>query len=1152
MNKFLLQLSMRPDTHQTITCLCAGLSPLSELNTVNMKKTLFFLFRKTVSAVFVFLSYLLSAQDLLPARPVHPHSGGGADVLRSAAACIPVSTSPALYISNVQFLGTLNPDTNRSSGYADNGYEDNTGLAERARQVPGGVINMNVSLTGGLSTIKAWVDWDNDGVYADSEKVYDTSTLGLLAINVIYGYQVPPATLPGIYTVRVRTSDAAGFGPCDNQVKGETEDYSFEVIQDCVTKITGVSAADQCGAGPVTLSASGSVGTVSFQWYSSEYGVPIAGATGSTYTTPVLAVGSYTYYVTASNGTCESAYRTPVRVVVSPTPTIAFSLSSPDICGTGASLTVSSSGDMEEVNLLEEKFENPTDVKFIHSSEGNADPQAVWQLKSSPYIPESPPHVVKPALSSGYNGGNFAYIISDTQRNANLLNYYTLTNSLNSAGYTSLRLDFDLYYFSEEDDVSRNNLKVQYSYDGGSSWKDLKVYFTDVGVPSRFYHESFPLPPPAGTEDPAQLKFRFSLFAFGTTNEWIGDIVAIDNVRIYGNRSLSTNFSWGGDTGVLYGAGCAGAPPVGGSPSVCIKPSDSELENKTHFIITASATLSNGCTATGTITVPNSSKVWNNTADTDWADAKWKPGSAVPDAGKCVIIKKPVLIHSNTDGLAKNITVESGGKLNIYGSLKVTDWVKNMAAPADLVVESDASLVQVNEGNVINTGSITAKRNINLSGGRQQYNYIMSPVEGQNLKTIYNGIDYVLYHNEANNFFYSSSGAYIKGRGLAVKEPNKTGVPAKASSVEAVFTGYPTNGAFSYAIVNSNPSNTAKRGFNLVGNPYPSNLDLIALYGINGGSSGDISSTFYLWDNRANSQTVQMGDSYQQQAYAQFNAIDDTGILATGDAGLAGTNRPDRYVKMGQGFMMQSKVASQQLKFNNTIRSTNKGTVSFFGKEASVSRYWLNMITPNHLAAQIAVVYFEGGNNALTGDDSFSMGGADALYSIVEGEKVSINGRSSFTDSDAVPLGSTHFTAGIYTIAVQDKEGVFANGQPIYLKDKLTGILTNLSQGSYSFSATAGDSTGRFELVYRPEMVLATGGGVKEEIQVYRDGNSFIVKTQSGKITGLEVYDASGKLMSTGQPNSAQAVIDGAALAGGMYLLRINRNGEIISRKIIK
>lgn len=1125
---------------------------VSVTNAVKMKKKLFFLSGKTVLLLSVFLSYLFDAQSPLPARSDYPHSVSGVGVSKAAAACIPVSTSAALYISNVQFLGTLNPDTNRSSGYSASGYEDNTGLADRAKQVPGGVINMNVSITGPLSTIKAWVDWDKDGIYTESEKIYDTSALGLRAINVIYGYQVPPGTLPGIYTVRVRTSDAAGFGPCDDQAKGETEDYGFEVIQDCVTTITGVSAADQCGAGSVTLSASGSAGTLSYQWYSSEYGAPIAGATGSTYTTPVLGVGSYTYYVTASNGACESAYRTPVKVVVSPTPTIAFTLSSPDICGTGTSLTVSSAGDMEEVNLLEEKFENPANVKFIHSFEGHTDPEAVWQVKASPYIPETPPHVIKPALSSGYNGGNFGYIISDTQRGSNLLNHYTLSNSLNSAGYTSLKLDFDMYYFSEEDDVTRNYLKVEYSYDGGTSWKTLKTYFEDVGVPSRFHPESLSIPQAQLGEDPERLKFRFSLFAFGTTNEWIGDIVAIDNIRIYGNRSLSTNFSWGGDTGVLYGAGCAGVPPVGGSPSVCIKPSDSDLENKTHFTVTASAVLSNGCTATGTITVPNSSKIWNNPAETDWADAKWKPAPAVPDAGKCVIIKKPVLIHSATDGLAKNITVEAGGKLNVFGSLKVTDWVKNMAAPADMVVESDASLVQVNEGNAINTGSITAKRTINLSGGRQQYNYIMSPVEGQNLKTIYNGIDYVLYHNEANNFFYSSSGAYIKGRGLAVKEPNKTGVPAKVSTVDAVFTGYPTNGAFTYGIVNSNPGNTAKRGFNLIGNPYPSNLDLIALYELNGGSSGDISSTFYLWDNRANSQTVQMGDHYGQQAYAQFNAVDDAGILATGDAGLAGTNRPDRYVKMGQGFMIQSKVASQQLQFNNTVRTSNKGTVSFFGKETSVNRFWLNMITPNHLAAQIAVVYFEGGNNALAADDSFSMGGSDALYSMVEGEKVSINGRSSFTESDVVPLGSAHFISGSYTIALQHKEGVFASGQPIYLKDKMTGTMTNLSEGSYTFTASAGESTGRFELVYRPETVLATDGSVKEEIQVYRDGNSFVVKTGTQKITGLEVYDASGKLISTLQPNSTKAVVDGASLADGMYLIRINRNGEITSRKILK
>ncbi|MBU8882736.1 T9SS type A sorting domain-containing protein [Kaistella sp. DKR-2] len=36
------------------------------------------------------------------------------------------------------------------------------------------------------------------------------------------------------------------------------------------------------------------------------------------------------------------------------------------------------------------------------------------------------------------------------------------------------------------------------------------------------------------------------------------------------------------------------------------------------------------------------------------------------------------------------------------------------------------------------------------------------------------------------------------------------------------------------------------------------------------------------------------------------------------------------------------------------------------------------------------------------------------------------------------------------------------------------------------------------------------------------------------------------------RPNSVKTVIDAAALASGMYLIEINQNGEVTSRKVLK
>ncbi|OWK73515.1 hypothetical protein CBW16_08350 [Flavobacteriaceae bacterium JJC] len=1093
-----------------------------------------------------------------------------------------ITTPGDLYINSFQFVGTLNdnPSPNIS---AASGYSDFTNLVPVVKQPQGAVLNIVATALGSTGLPKsgywkAWVDYDNNGTFSAAEQVYSLTSFSTESLT--FGFVIPPTTPVGKYRFRLKLADTKTFDPCNNLTTGETEDYVFEVIADCSAKvdISTLADAQRCGTGTVTLSAKSmetGAGT-GVRWYAAANGgTPLFD--GENFTTTVNENTRTTYYVVAYNSTCgESVFRIPVTAIANEGPVVNFG-SVPSFCAatTSGQLVTAANGKRLDV-LLDEHFnsnlgafqQSPTEAGYLDRS------ATYWENRPSPYIPRATTDVpaglyegLAPALSSGYTGGNFAISNTDYNRTGKLLNRLTLKNNLDTRYFDNLKLDFDLYYFTlitaDTDPALINYFSVEYSTNG-STWINLQTIYDNQGNPNIWKKISIDLPP--SLLNITTLKIRFSSYSYGKGSPTLfkESIAAIDNVKISGIKDESSLFSWSSPhSGILYKQDCTTSLlPTDKAGTICVKPSDTQFENNVQFSITATANFSNGCPAVGTITINNDAKIYNTTVSTDWGtSANWKPDNILPDATKCVVVKKPVIISPSTDGLAKNITVEPGGTLNINGSLKVTDWMKNNTSAAAVVVESDGSLVQVNEGNTINTGSITAKRTIKLSGGRQQYNYIMSPLEGQNLKNIYNGIDYVLYHNEANNFFYNSSGAYIKGRALAVKEPNKTAVAAGTPTVTATFTGYPTNGAFTYGIVNSNTGNMAKRGFNLVGNPYPSNMDLIEFYKINGGAAGNISATFHLWDNRANSQTVQMGDGYGQQAYAIFNAVTPpvggTGILATGDVGLAGTNRPTQYIKMGQGFMTQSKVASQQLKFNNTVRTTDKGTVSFFGKgeqaaKASVDRYWLNMITPGNLAAQIAVVYFEGGNNAFTDDDSYSMGGSDALYSVVDAQKVSINGRSSFTDSDVVPLGTAHFAGGNYTLTIQDKEGIFATGQSIYLKDKQTGVLTDLSQGNYSFTANAGESAGRFEIVYKPEMVLATDGAVKEEIQVYRDGNSFVVKSLSKKINSLEVYDASGKLISTLQPNSIKAVIDAASLVNGMYLIKIHQNGEVTSRKVLK
>jgi hypothetical protein len=174
------------------------------------------------------------------------------------------------------------------------------------------------------------------------------------------------------------------------------------------------------------------------------------------------------------------------------------------------------------------------------------------------------------------------------------------------------------------------------------------------------------------------------------------------------------------------------------------------------------------------------------------------------------------------------------------------------------------------------------------------------------------------------------------------------------------------------------------------------------------------------------------------------------------------------------------------------------------------------------------------------------------FYSLAEDHQLQIEGRPNFVNTDKIVLGSNYFATGNYTIALAENEGIFANGQNIYLKDKQSGILTNLSAGSYTFAATAGASTGRFEIVYLPEAVLATDGAVKEDLIIYKDGSDFVVKAQSKKITDLEMYDISGRLLFTAKPNTTKTIIPAQMLVQGIYVLKISQGTQVTMKKVIR
>lgn len=1104
-----------------------------------------------------------------------------------------VASSPStLYINNFQFVGVLNNTPANPSTYST-GYQDFTSTPI-AQQPQNTAMNITAKTNGTTSgSWKAWVDWNRDGDFNDAgEEIY--KMVSYTTPSITFGFIIP-ATALGVYKLRIGTySRALDFTACPSYINnGEYEDYLFEAVFDCPAKVVSVNSVNEfdgarCGPGTVIISAKGNASAVNYKWYDSIYGGTYLGS-GSTFVTPSISATT-TYYVAAvSSGGCETAYRYPVEARIDPNPTVQFVTNDPPICGEdNASALVTAAGDKYQ-DVIFETFDtglgvfnnvvDPTGNSFTYSGNNISD----WLNKPSNYIPTVPPYQgTAPAFSSGYFGGNYAMINSDIARTTNILNHL-VSNNLDVSGFLNLKIEFDMYHFSIAANDTEGYVNVDYSLNGGTTWVNLTHFFADAGNPFNWQKYSYNIP--GGPFTTNQFKLRFSHFskAQSSPNIFYEAITSVDNVRLSGFKTITTPFAWNSPTVSLYDTDCT-TPLLGTDlrTTVCVKPTATELED-VNWTINANATFSNGCPASGSFVVDNDTKTWRQPGITDWNQgAQWRP-SSVPTINKCVIVRTPVELPTNTNGshgLARSVIVKSGGKLTINpkSSLTIQNYLKNEAAASDVLVESDANLLQINNSSV-NIGNITVKRDANLK--RLDYNYWGTPVTGQNVRNFStNTLTNRFYvYREKDDFFdgvfsYSSySGFTIAdafplqsaatytfelGKGYAIRAPND--FTNTVTNFSGAFLGVPNNGVVNIPIVCSSCSVLPPaKGNNLISNPYPSNIDFEQVYTLN---SGLIYNTYFVWTN-TNYNPKMQGENYPGTGiinnYALYNAIG--GLTAPyGFTGL-GTNTPvtpasppNRYIKVGQGFIVKAK-GNGTLTLNNSMRSTDN-TAIFFNRMGSneqlIDRFWLSLKTPLDFVSPILIGYKKGASNRyeMDYDAEHVVIGSDSFYSLLDDKKLAIQGRYPFQIEDSIPLGTNYYESGIHTISLDRAEGVFANGQNIYLKDNYTGVVTNLSQSPYRFTADAGEVKNRFEILYTNRTLGSSQVNQKEPFVIYKEDNAFVINANE-VITLVKLFDVTGKLVNEQKVGYKSTKIFFTEDLKGVFLLEIITPTKRYTHKVI-
>ena len=1134
--------------------------------------------------------YVYSFNSLCSGGPIYNSTLPltGTSTTTNSSYCVPLTqNNPSLlYIDDVQFLGTLNDVNNLTNGFSStpSGYQDFTTSVTNSIQAQGQGINIYVGSNTARGHYKAWVDWDNSGTFGNlaNELVYDSA--GVLTATTTFGFVIPATQAIGDYRIRIRfnnayrTSSGAELGSynytaCEPFIfhnfpgpnndytdYGEAEDYLFTVVESCSAQITSITEASTCGPGSAILQVTGNASASDFNWYANETGgTPIA--TTSTFS-PVISATT-TYWVTASDGVCESLQRIPVTATFNPITALTITPENPIICGANDTIEIAATGSTELAYLIDEDFEGGGTGVFnvvnVYTNGAAQDAVTEWQNQTSTFVPNQ--QVWYPAISSGFGANQFVTATSDVNPISGIVWTALESPILDSSTFTDLTLNFDMYFSKYSVASTPDNIYIYISTDGGANFTVLQDINYDVGIGTNFDNVNIDLS--------AYINEPNLVISIDYVAGWM-DGVAIDNVKVFGNRPLNPSFTWTGTVDAYIDA-AATTPYVAGTPaaSVFVKPTLAQLALG-DFTFTANGSLSNGCTISKDITIINDSKIWNGSVSSDWnVAANWTP-SGVPTSDNCVIINNTGPGTDSNVGpplppipaFAKNVTVKNDAILELGDgiSLTITDWL-NVEPTGLLYMKNNSSLIQVND--VANTGDIFMERAPANGGAINNLNYVYwsSPVETFNVGNISPGSGagkkwkwdpttgsiYGNWIDASSDLMTDGQGYIVRGLAGVVANPS---VALTANST--LFSGVPNNGDITREIEHGGYNGGDYLGFNgvtatndddnwnLIGNPYPSALWADSFLERNAASSipnndynnlglspnQKIVGTIWLWQHGGIPAATNgdpfydnFGSNYDPNQYIAYNFMGST------------TGTFNGFIASGQAFFVladhfNAALSGDDVLFHNGMRDATFGNNNFL-RSATIDnttqinrhRIWLNLVDSEYKAQAILVGYDQNATNERDNlyDGPQFTGSSFSFYSLIDNDRFAIQGRTlPFTDEDTIPLGFVTPQNDIYFISINQVDGLFEDEtQDIYLEDTYTNTIHNLRTSPYSFTTEAGTFNDRFILRYTASALSIDDVDILNGIKVFEENDVLVVTSNHETIQSIEVYDILGRNLFT-------------------------------------
>jgi hypothetical protein len=188
--------------------------------------------------------------------------------------------------------------------------------------------------------------------------------------------------------------------------------------------------------------------------------------------------------------------------------------------------------------------------------------------------------------------------------------------------------------------------------------------------------------------------------------------------------------------------------------------------------------------------------------------------------------------------------------------------------------------------------------------------------------------------------------------------------------------------------------------------------------------------------------------------------------------------------------------------------------------------------------------------------------GLNISTSLAGGRQFSIDGQPMLgTVQRVVPLVVGVPTAGTYTFTASQLLNL--NTVPVYLRDMQTGALIDLAQqSSYQFSVSNASAllTGRFQLVFSPQQVLATApAALTQQVTLYPNPATTSAWLELPASLGRQaitamLLDAVGRtvrIITLPAQGAVAHQLDLHQLATGIYALRLNTSAGVVVKKLV-